>query len=169
MYFVINFITLCLTWVFISGQFDLFHLGMGALSCFLVALISTDLIYANRHKGFIARLGEASRFIYYIGWLLYEVVLANFHVLALALSSKRMEDNINPRIFTFKTRLKTDFAKFVLASSITLTPGTVTIRILGDTFYVHAISPKAQADLADTDQMSEIERRVTWVFEGGCK
>lgn len=83
MYFVINLITLCVVWVLLSGQFDLFHLSLGAISCFLVALMSTDLVYTDRQKGMMTRVGEAGRFISYTGWLLYQIVLANFHVLQL--------------------------------------------------------------------------------------
>ena len=64
-----------------------------------------------------------------------------------------------------ETSLKGDFAKFVLANSITLTPGTVTIRIYKDNFIIHAISKKAAGDLEGTKSMSEMERRVAWVFE----
>jgi len=169
MYFVANFITLYVVWFFISHKLDLFHLSLGAISCLIVALVSTDLLYTNRQKGFATRIGEAVRFISYTGWLLHQIVLANFHVIQLALSPRSIERNIDPRIFTFQTSLKTDFAKFILANSITLTPGTVTIRIQGDTFYVHAISRKAMGDLVDDEHMSEMEKRVAWVFEGGSR
>jgi len=169
MYFVANFITLFVVWFFISHKTDLFHLSLGAISCLIVAFVSTNLLYTDRQKGFIERIGEALRFILYMGWLLYQIVLANFHVFKLATSPRPIEQNIDPRIFTFKTRLKTDFAKFILANSITLTPGTVTIRIQGDIFYVHAITRKAMGDLVDDEQMSEMEKRVAWVFEGGSR
>ncbi len=46
---------------------------------------------------------------------------------------------IDPVIVKFKTDLKTDMAKAVLANSITLTPGTITISVEGDEFTVHAL------------------------------
>ena len=70
-----------------------------------------------------------------------------------------------PQIVCFKTVLRTDFARFVLANSITLTPGTVTVRIQDDTFYVHAITVHAAGDLAPGP--GAMERWVAWVFEGG--
>ena len=42
-----------------------------------------------------------------------------------------------------KRLAQSDFEKFVLAQSITLTPGTVTVRIKDDEFLVHAISGEA--------------------------
>ena len=55
--------------------------------------------------------------------------------------------------------LKTDFEKFLLANSITLTPGTVTIKILGDTFYIHAIS-----DFSVDGLNGEMDRRIAHIF-----
>lgn len=164
---VINFILLFTTWLLFSGKFDLFHLALGGVSCFIVAVFSTELLFENRQKGIAARLNEAGRFILFTGWLLYQIVLANIHVIKLALSTKALERDLDPHIFNFKTSLKTTFAKFVLANAITLTPGTVTIRIHGDMFYVHAISQKAMGDFANNEQMSEMEKKVAWVFEGG--
>ena len=39
-----------------------------------------------------------------------------------------------------KTSLTNDFAKTILANSITLTPGTLTVEVNGDDFYVHWIN-----------------------------
>ena len=71
-----------------------------------------------------------------------------------------MQYKIDPTIVTFKTTLKSTLAKVALANSITLTPGTITIRIEGQVFYVHAISRKAAAGLP-----GEMEERLAKVFE----
>jgi multicomponent Na+:H+ antiporter subunit E len=48
---------------------------------------------------------------------------------------------INPGIVKFNPRLKTDTGRMMLANSITLTPGTLTVDIDDDgVFYVHAIN-----------------------------
>ena len=54
----------------------------------------------------------------------------------LALSFK---NEIDPVIVKFTTDLKTDVAKVVLANSITLTPGTITIKLEGSELVVHAL------------------------------
>ncbi|MGV1100699.1 Na+/H+ antiporter subunit E [Thiovibrio sp. JS02] len=162
-----TFVVLAGAWLLLSGKFDAFHLALGGISCLLVALISQDLLFQERKKGFVARFGEALRFVPYCFWLLWQILIANFHVILLAISPRLCKRELDPHIFTFRTRLKTDFGKFVLANSITLTPGTVTIRIDGDEFYVHAISRKAAGDLLASETMSEMERRVARVFEGG--
>jgi multicomponent Na+:H+ antiporter subunit E len=49
---------------------------------------------------------------------------------------------INPGIVKIKTKLTTNFSKMVLANSITLTPGTLTVDIVDDTLYIHWIDVK---------------------------
>jgi multicomponent Na+:H+ antiporter subunit E len=71
-----------------------------------------------------------------------------------------MLDQIDPTKVTFKTKLKSNIARVALANSITLTPGTITIRVEDDVFLVHAISRKAAAGLP-----GEMEDRLARVFE----
>ena len=143
-------------WILLSGKFDLFHLTLGILSSALVSFLSTDLFIYDQGKN---RLSTALRFLLYLPWLLYQILLSTLHVTFLALHPK-MKDQIDPTIVTFKTKLKTDIAKVALANSITLTPGTITIRIEDQVFYVHAISRKAAAGLP-----GEMEDRLADVFE----
>ena len=103
---------------------------------------------------------EAWRFICYLPWLTWEVVLANIHVFKLAMTGKGYVQ-MSPRVVTFKTKLKTDFAKFVLANSITLTPGTITMLIRGDVFHIHVMSQFLEDDLLG----GAIEDKVLEIFE----
>ena len=158
------FLLMMLLWILMSGKFDAFHLALGAISSALVAWISTDLLFQDRDKSLGSRVTEAWRFFLYSCWLVWQIILANMHVIYLSLTPKPIKETLSPHIFNFKTTLKSDFARFVLANSITLTPGTVTIRVYKDIFYVHAITFRAAGDLA-SDAISEMERRVAHVFE----
>ena len=158
MYQLLTFILLLVNWIIFSGVLDAFHLGLGVICCGFVAWLSTDLVFGNTSKGFSARLVEAFRFMGYAAWLLWQVVLANIHVLKLAFSQN--DRATHPRIIRFKTSLKSDFARYVFANSITLTPGTVTMSLVGDEFVVHAID-KAVAD----ELPGEMEKRVAAVFD----
>ena len=46
---------------------------------------------------------------------------------------------IRPGIVKIKTTLRSEFAKTLLANSITMTPGTITVDIIGDEMYIHWI------------------------------
>jgi multicomponent Na+:H+ antiporter subunit E len=160
MTFVYTFVILAGFWILLSGKFDAFHLTLGALSCLLVSFVSHDLLFQDKkEKG---RLGTAWRFFLYIPWLLYQVFIANLYIAFLALHPG-MGRLINPKIIRFRTDLKKDISKVTLANSITLTPGTITVRIKDDEFYVHAISDRAAGDLPG-DFRSRMENRIARVF-----
>ncbi len=161
---IMTFVLMFILWVLMSGLFDAFHLTLGLLSSALVAVLSHNLLF-QKEKPLTERVAEGFRFVSYAIWLLAQITLANLHVIKLALTTRPMDKVLNPYIFTFKTFLKHDFSRFVLANSITLTPGTVTIRVKGDTFYVHAIDEAAAGDLADEESISDMERRIARVFE----
>ena len=156
MRYLYTFLIMMGFWILLSGKFDLFHLTLGVISSGLVSFLSTDLFMYEKGKN---RLSTGLRFILYLPWLLYQIVLSTMHVTFLALHPK-MKDQIDPTIVTFKTKLKSNLAKVALANSITLTPGTITIRVEDQVFYVHAISRKAAAVLP-----GEMEDRLAKVFE----
>ncbi|HKJ13244.1 MAG: Na+/H+ antiporter subunit E [Desulfobulbaceae bacterium] len=157
MRYIYTFLIMFGFWILLSGKFDLFHLTLGVISSGLVSLISADLfMYDPQSRN---HLTTGVRFLLYLPWLLFQIVLSTLHVTFLALHPK-MKEQIDPTIVTFKTNLKTDIAKVALANSITLTPGTITIRVEDQVFYVHAISRKAAAGLP-----GEMEERLAKVFE----
>ena len=159
-YPTVVFLLLFLNWVVLSGKLDAFHLSLGVVSCLIVTVLSQDLLYHDRAKGLRIRLLEAWAFVRYVPWIIWEVVKANAHVLKLAMTKKGYEE-MSPRVVTFETYLKTDFAKFVLANSITLTPGTITMLIRDDVFHIHTMSQFLEDDLLT----GSIERKVAEVFE----
>ncbi len=159
-YPILIFFLLFVNWIVFSGKFDAFHLGLGVISCAVVGWLSQDLLYVDRKKSMSARLQEAFAFLKYVPWITWEVVKANLHVFKLAMTKAGYEE-MAPRVVTFKTYLKTDFAKFVLANSITLTPGTITMLIRGDIVHVHTMSQFLEDDLLE----GAIERKVAEVFE----
>ena len=157
MYPVAVFFLLFLNWVVLSGKFDGFHLGLGVVSCLIVAYLSHDLLYHDRTKGLKKRLLEAWAFIRYLPWIIWEVVKANLHVFKLAMTQKGFEE-MSPRVVTFETYLKTDFAKFVLANSITLTPGTVTVVTGPESFTVHALTRADAEGVLDGSMHARVEQ-----------
>jgi multicomponent Na+:H+ antiporter subunit E len=157
MRYIYTFLIMMGFWILLSGKFDSFHLTLGIISSALVSFLSADLFMYNPQSR--SHLKSGLRFLLYLPWLLYQILLSTLHVTFLALHPK-MKELIDPTIVTFKTNLKTDIAKVALANSITLTPGTITIRIEGQVFYVHAISRKAAAGLP-----GEMEDRLARVFE----
>lgn len=159
MYRALIFVLLLVTWIVLSGQFDKFHLTLGFISCGIVCWLSSDLLFHHRDVSLAGRLRQALGVIGYSAFLLVEIFKANLHVMRLALLPGGLRA-VKPQVFKFRTHLKTDFAKWVLANSITLTPGTVTIRVRDDWFYVHAISSKVLMESG-----GEMEHRIRNIYE----
>lgn len=156
MKYLIVFVILFVNWVIWSGLFDAFHLSLGAISCLLVTLMSSDLLF--KRKEFKATdLLEAFRFLAYIPWLLYQIILSNIHVAKIVL---RPDMPIDPEVVRYKTRLKKDISIVTFANSIILTPGTITADIIEGELYVHCLDKKVADDL----MTGEMEDRVAHVF-----
>ena len=148
---------LFLHWILWSGKFDAFHLSLGVISCALVTFMSHDL-FLKRNKLSPKLLVESIRFIKYIPWLLYQIVLSNIHVASLVLSPRMP---IDPKLIIYKTKLKSDISLVTFANSITLTPGTITADIDDGEYVVHALSRKVADDL----MTGEMEDKVAHIFE----
>jgi multicomponent Na+:H+ antiporter subunit E len=141
--FALTFIILFGVWVLLSGRFDAFHLSLGLISCGIVSYLSFDLLFSDpRPRGLLA---QWARFVWYVPWLMIEIIKANLHVTYLVFHPRMME-LIDPRIVKFQSKLKGDLALVTFANSITLTPGTITVYVSIDgEFKVHAID-KASGD-----------------------
>jgi len=157
--FVITFLIMFALWIVLSGQFDFFHLSLGVISCALVSFFSSDLLFPNPNLSMGNLAGMSLRFFPYIPWLMYQIFLANLHLLYLAFHP-RMMDLIDPQIIKFKTLLRNDLARVAFANSITLTPGTISIYVSDDGYFrVHAIDTQSGEGLP-----GEMEQRIGRVF-----
>ena len=165
---LVTFCAMFLFWLLLSGhvitgegKLDVFHVGAGIIASAIVALISHDLLVKGKGEKMLLK---SFRFIIYLGWELWQIVLANFDVAYRILHPKMP---IDPRIIEFETSLRSDFALVTLANSITLTPGTITILVEPEKgkFWVHAIAKKPADSLLVDKTM---QRKVANVYmEGG--
>lgn len=94
----------------------------------------------------------------YVCFLLKEIFLANWQVLHLIYSEKV---EVEPRIVTFTTDLRSSWFRTALADSITLTPGTISVNLEGDRLTVHCLD----ASLSEGLKNSEFEKRLKLLEE----
>ncbi len=144
-------------WLCLSSSLDSQELIAGAVVCVLAAVVL--------HRSY-AGLGlpplSPKRLVFGVVYLLVlavEVVKANLDV-AYRVIHPRMP--IRPGIVVLKTDLRGDMAKTILANSITLTPGTFTVDVLGDRLLVHWIDVKS-------DDPEEARRLISGRFERWLK
>jgi multicomponent Na+:H+ antiporter subunit E len=152
------FVILFILWIVFSGRLDGFHILLGLICSAIVAAISGDLMFTSQQPRGLFSLWL--RWFAYIPWLLYQIFLANLHVMYLVFHPK-MKELINPKIIEFDSRLKSDYSRWTFANSITLTPGTITVNatVLGR-FCVHCIDDKSGESLP-----GEMETRIAKVFK----
>ena len=84
------------------------------------------------------RIGAA---IAYVGVFLLAVVRSNLDVAFRVLNPQLP---INPGIVRVNTKLKSRLGRLLLATSITLTPGTISVAIEGEDIYIHWINVGAR-------------------------
>jgi multicomponent Na+:H+ antiporter subunit E len=153
-----TFLLMAPAWLILSGQFDPFHLSLGVLCCGMVALFSADLLFPQLKLKF--RPGLPLRFLGYIPWLIYQIVLANIHVLKLCFHP-RLDRVLEPHLIRFESKLESDMALVTFANSITLTPGTITVRVTPQgELIVHAIDAKS----GQMEGLRAMEARVDQTF-----
>ncbi len=75
-------------------------------------------------------------FVVYLFVLTKNLIISNLQI-SKKILSKDMK--LSPAIVAVKTELKSDWKKLLLANSITLTPGTLTLDIEDDILYIHVI------------------------------
>ena len=99
------------------------------------------------------------RFALYIPYLVYEIVKAN---VAISLVILRPSMPIDPKLTRVKAHVGSGLPLLALANSITLTPGTLTVRANDQRLIVHTLIPEARTDLFEGD----LERAIRFVFYG---
>lgn len=129
------YILFFLFWLIFNGKVTLEIVLLGlVISSLMYAFVCKFMGYSIRRD--IQILKKSHYILQYIGILLYEIVKANVSVIRLIVSSKY---EIEPAIVSFHTTLKTKTARVVLANSITLTPGTITITMEEDKMVIHCL------------------------------
>ena len=158
-YFVLAFVIwILLTWPLVDGKIDLPVVAAGVIASIIVAFLFHEVL-PKEHHVFISPL-RIFWFLIYVPVFFYYIVKANLDVVYRALHPKMP---IKPGIVKIKTTLKTASGITVLANSITLTPGTLTVDLTDDGFlYVHWINVKSD----DIEQATKlIGQRFEWFLK----
>jgi multicomponent Na+:H+ antiporter subunit E len=144
-------------WLLMSGHYDAFHTSMGVLCSILVVLLNARL---SRHFYVRDNLGDcapirAGRLLFYVPWLIYQIGVASLQVAAVVLSPRMP---VRPSLVRFRTRLPTAAARVILANSITLTPGTITLLLEGDEYLVHSLIDASHSGIVDGTLPGEVAK-----------
>lgn len=150
---VILFLTLMLFWLMLSGRLDTDVLIIGSLISLAIALLYRNgLSFFTEFRFTPAAIMAGFR---YYGYFFKELFKSNIRLAAIVLSPSLP---VKPGIVKVRTRLKTRMGRLMLANSITLTPGTLSVDLDGEWLYVHWVK-------METDDIEEATRRIVSGFE----
>jgi multicomponent Na+:H+ antiporter subunit E len=153
------FLLLFCVWVILNGRITLEICILGILvSAAVFAFLCRFLDYSVKKELLLFRLFPL--FVRYLWVLVEEIVKANVCVLKIILSPELQPE---PAVVYFDTRLKSGIARVMLADSITLTPGTITVSLEGNHYCVHCLDRELAQGLEDSvfvELLEEMENKV---------
>ncbi len=148
------FILFFLIWVVFNGQFTLEIALFGvAIAGAMYWFICKFLNYKFRYDLFFFQ--KAPLLIHYLITLILEILKANGAVFKMIYSAKY---ELEPTVVHFKTNLRTTFARVILANSITLTPGTITVSLEDDIYTVHCLDKELAQGIDSSIFVQLLER-----------
>ncbi len=145
-------VLLSLFWFILSGrvgvQYALFLGGTLGLVLWLNPERPFPGLDPTRGEGLRGLFLGFPKLIRYLVWLIWNIITANLEVARIILHPRMPLD---PQLIRFRTQLKKPFAQVVVANSITLTPGTVTVDLKDQEFLVHSLAPNSASALVGGD------------------
>ena len=148
-------------WLLLTFNLTLPNLVVGGAASLLVAALFSKYSLKLR-----ARIFDPRRYVLaaaYVFVFLWECIVANLDVAYRVLHPKLP---IKPGIVKVKTNLTTDIGKTFLANSITMTPGTITVDIVDEHFYIHWIYVHSMDPEVYTHRiMGRFEKFIKRIFE----
>ena len=145
-------------WLILNGKvtWEIFLFGI-VISAVLFLFMCRFLDYSLKKEVLLFRLSPLFARCFWV--LVKEIVKANVCVLKIIFS---MEMQPEPAFVYFDTDFKTATAKVLLANSITLTPGTITVSVEGDRFCVHCLDRELADGVEDSafvELLKEMEEK----------
>lgn len=149
-------------WLILSGHFEGKYIILGLMGsmvisyfCLPALMIHSDNEQRNFHLLDIPLFPLCAYWL----WLFGQIIKSSLSVTAAILRPKM---NIHPQTVTIDYIFNNPAAITVFVNSIILTPGTVTIDVRDERYFlVHTLTDAAAIDLMD----GEMQRRISKVFE----
>lgn len=148
------FVLFFLIWIIFNGQLTLEIAAFGVVIAGAIYLfICKFLDYSPRNDIILCK--RFFLLLHYVFVLVVEILKANGAVFRMIYSAKY---NIEPTVVHFKTTLHSTFARVLLANSITLTPGTITVSLKDDEYVVHCLDKELALGIDSSIFVKLLER-----------
>ncbi len=158
--FALLFLTLFLFWVLLNGSLAPDVLVVGAAAALIIAALFPKALSALTDLRPTPRALLTA--VAYVFYFLKELIKSNLAVAAIVLSPNLP---VNPGIVKVRTKLKSQMGRMLLANSITLTPGTLTVELAGEWLYIHWVTVDApDIDHATASIVAGFERYLEVMY-----
>ena len=152
MRYIRSALVVAIIWLLLSGHYTTLILSLGALS---VLAVTWFVWRMDRVDGELAVLPMRPRLLYYLLWLMWQVVLSNIDLVRRIWNPALP---IRPTWQRLDIKVTSPLAKVLYANSITLTPGTLTTDVREDHFMVHSLTSEGIDELRKGDMERQIQR-----------
>lgn len=133
------FATLLGFWLWLNGSLAEDVVMVGLVAAFVITLLFRGSLSVVSEFRFTARaLFTAPAYLLYF---IKALVRSNLQLARIVLSPALP---LRPGIVKVRTRLQSRMGRLLLANSITLTPGTLTVEIDGEWLYVHWVTVESE-------------------------
>lgn len=151
------FLVLFAFWMALSGRTDPLFLAMGIASAAFVTALTYDLVADSLGvEPWRWRLARRTwRFAVYLSWMVSRIVVASVQIAYYIIHPRA---SLEPRVLRFRCGLRSPVARVMLANSITLVPGTLTLRVEGEEFTVHVLVRDSADDLLNARMQNMVGR-----------
>jgi multicomponent Na+:H+ antiporter subunit E len=139
MRYIALFILSLIFWLLLTFKFTVPNIVVGSVASAICSAIFGRYYFHNVYK--FIQPHRWFWFLIYLVVFIWECIKANFDVAYRVLHPAMP---IRPGIVKVRTTLKSDFAKTLLANSITMTPGTISVDIIDDYLYIHWIYVRSE-------------------------
>ena len=163
---ITTFIVCFAFWVLVTWAFTVQELAAGAVVSLAVALFSSRF-FIHEKAFWLFNPAKFFGLLIYIPVFLCELVKANWDVAKRCYGGCK---NVNPGIVKIPVDVESEYGQSMLANSITLTPGTITMEITEEDeqtyYYVHWIDVTAPSGKEAGDAIKgTLEKGVRRVFK----
>ena len=135
-----------LVWIIFNGRLTMEIALFGiAVAGAVFGFVCRFMEYSLKKELRFYRLMPA--FAQYLYYLIKEIVFSNITVSRMILTRK---EEMEPVIVHVHTSLKSEIARVILANSITLTPGTITVSLTDDKLLVHCLDKSLSEGMEDS-------------------
>ena len=137
-------------------------LNPGNLIVIAIVALITSIFFTGSGKMPVITPRKVAYGVAYIGYMFVEIVKATLDVASRVI---KKDIPLNPGIVKVKTNLKSQAGRMILANSITLTPGTLTVDVTDDYYYIHWVDITAMdVESASKEIVAGFEKYLEVIF-----